>query len=48
MYKCNRCGEVFHYKDEVVFLNGDNVVLDEEDGGSGDIDEVICLTCYDG
>lgn len=47
MYLCSKCKEKF-IKDEVVFLNGDDTVLSEEDGGSGDIDNILCTSCYYG
>lgn len=45
-YRCDCCQEVFRYAEEVVFLNGDNEVLIEEDGDDGDIDTILCLNCY--
>ncbi|MGL5329897.1 MAG: hypothetical protein ACRDD7_11550 [Peptostreptococcaceae bacterium] len=46
MYQCTKCKETFNYRDEVAFLCGENEVQDEEHGGSGDIDEVLCVACY--
>jgi len=46
-YTCSNCKESNLSRDEVVLLNGDNVVYDEEHGGSGDIDRVLCNVCYE-
>ncbi|MGU8679045.1 hypothetical protein ACV3Q3_12875 [Clostridium perfringens] len=46
MYKCDKCKENFH-REEVVFLCGDVECLNEEEGGSGDIDKVLCWECYE-
>lgn len=43
---CDCCKEAFWYVDEVVFLNGDNIVENEEHGGSGDINRILCNECY--
>lgn len=45
-WKCDCCMERFT-SDEVVLLNSDNIVQDEEHGGSGDIDSVLCNECYE-
>lgn len=46
-YLCDRCKEVFHFNDEVVFLCGESIVEEEENGGSGDIDTILCKVCYE-
>lgn len=46
-YTCIECKETNFSKDEVVFLNGNNIIEDEEHGGSGDIDRILCNECYD-
>ena len=45
-WKCEKCGEEFDYIDDMVFLCDGIVVDDEEHGGSGDIDEILCQCCY--
>lgn len=45
---CDRCKDEFYNREEVVFLCGEVEVLDEENGGSGDIDVILCYTCYEG
>ncbi|MGM8331786.1 hypothetical protein [Clostridium perfringens] len=46
MYKCDKCKENFH-REEVVFLCGNVECLNEEEGGSGDVDRVLCWKCYE-
>ena len=46
-YTCSHCKETNLSYDEIIMLNGDNVVQDEEHGGSGDIDQILCYECYD-
>ena len=45
-WACCECKEELYYRDEVIFLCGDNEVEDEEHSGSGDIDTIICTTCF--
>lgn len=47
MYKCDVCKEEFNFKEEVVFLSLGKEVSHEEDGGSGDIDKIVCGCCYE-
>lgn len=47
MWECNKCHETFHYYNEIVLLLNGEQVENEEHGGSGDYDTVICLECYE-
>jgi predicted nucleic-acid-binding Zn-ribbon protein len=42
-YTCNKCKEVFHYKDEVVFDGDELKTVDEL---NPDWSECTCITCY--
>lgn len=44
---CDKCQESFEFVEEMVFLIGDEPVLSEEEGGSGDYDKVICGACFE-
>lgn len=46
-WECDKCKEVFYNRAEIVFLCGGVEVEDEEHGGSGDIDKILCNICYD-
>lgn len=46
-YICDKCKEEFYFREEVTFLCGDVEVEDEDHGGSGDIDRVLCNSCYE-
>lgn len=47
MYRCEVCNENFNFREEVVLLCGDLEVNTSDEYGSGDIDSIICGTCYD-
>ncbi|MGL4573034.1 MAG: hypothetical protein ACRCVJ_18485 [Clostridium sp.] len=44
-YICDKCKEELYFRDEVMFLMGNNEVFLEEEGGSGDYDRIICGVC---
>lgn len=46
-WTCDKCKETFYYRDEIVLLCGENEVEDEDHHGSGDIDRVLCVSCWD-
>lgn len=46
MYKCDVCKEEFD-REDVILLCGDIECLTEEEGGSGDIDKILCWECYE-
>ncbi|XZH79440.1 hypothetical protein ACSW8S_16360 (plasmid) [Clostridium perfringens] len=46
MWECEKCKDKF-LREEVTLFCGDEEVLSEEEGGSGDIDKVLCNICYE-
>lgn len=46
-YCCSKCHTTNLSYDEVNFFCGENLVHDEEHGGSGDIDTIVCNVCQE-
>lgn len=47
MFRCELCGEVYAYEDEVVLLDCNDIILAADDAELIE-HSTICISCYDG